>query len=197
MEGKITIIAEFTRKDEQPEGPVLPVCHATQVAGLDDANTAFVWMVGGAPPAEHYHVARLTVKDLRFLVTNGSGSTVDIKSDEVEGHQHTLTITLDDMTGRFIVIDITSGGTIAHTATLLGVGSLDNIKPEVTSGLQSQVAGAEYAQGEMTGGMPASSRPGMEFTDNTYSYRFQMGRVWGTYVWVRYLKAPDTGGMAA
>ena len=200
MEGEITIIAKFTRKDEQPEGPVLPVCHATQVEGLDDANTAFMWQVGGAPPANHYHLARLTVKEVRFLIANPL-ATVDIVSDAVAEHQHTLRIGYDEFTGRYSVLKITSAGNVEHRATLIGIGDFENTSQTfVTQLFNALHDGSGFVNGEVVAtdiegyGL---SRAGMELTDETYYYRC-VQRLGSRYLtWVRLLKAPDTGGIAA
>ena len=195
MEGEITIIAKFTRKDQQPNGPVLPVCHVTQVEDLDAAATAFMWMVGVPPPAEHYHLARMTVKDVRFLLANPL-ERIQIESDVAAGHKHTLTIAFDEYTGRFIVINITSAGDTVHAATLLGVGSFDNIPEPITNLVRQNVIAGPYVFGELAN-LFVDGRPGMEFTDDFYSYRCQMGNVWGSYVWCRYLKAVNDVGVPA
>ena len=201
MEGKITIIAEFTRKDEQPEGPVLPVCHATQVAGLDDAQTAFMWQVGGAPPANHYHLARLTVKEVRFLIANPL-ATVDIVSDAVAEHRHTLTIGYDEFTGRYTVRNITSAGDVAHKASSIGIGDFENIPAFFDNELLNTLQGQDsfFVNGQIAVAdidAYGFSRANMELTDNTYYYRCVARLGFSGLVWVRILKAPDTGGMAA
>ena len=201
MEGEITIIAKFIRKDQQPQGPVLPVCHVSQVEGEEEAQTAFMWQVGTQAPAAHYHLARMTVKDVRFLLANPH-ATIDIVSDAVADHKHTLTIAFSEFTGTFRVLSITSGGTITHAATLLGIGNFTN----TDSRFRYQVIELEYnAYGEAIGqpayfGVENQLVPcvvGMEFCYQQYVYRYQEGSTWGTNAWCRYLKAAGAGASAA
>lgn len=192
MEGEITIIAKFTRKDQQPEGPVLPVCHVTQVEDLGDMlavdkQTAFLIQVGEFLPnsAGTPHLARMTVGQARLLVEKQDSSVV-LVTDEVKGHQHKILVTYDSTHSLFIITDVSpQPDENPQKAWVVGHGRDADV---VSDSLKEEVLAQPFEKGIMSGEVPFESVLRMEFITDEYSYRCQVGD-YGTKIWCRYSRA--------
>lgn len=92
-------------------------------------QTPFVFQVGagsvvpanGSPLQPHYHIAKMSISLARQLVDSTLAS-VDVVSEEVNGHQHTLTIVYDFAKHTFIATNVTTESGSSHAAWLIGGG---------------------------------------------------------------------------
>ncbi|GAB3638777.1 hypothetical protein GCM10027422_43670 [Hymenobacter arcticus] len=99
-----------------------------EAASVDEEQrqTPYLFQVGAEPndglvPIA-FHVAKLSVAQARYLVET-PGATVALVSDEVAGHQHTVTVAFDPDNHTFVVVAVTApDGTPEpdHAAWLIG-----------------------------------------------------------------------------
>ncbi|GAB3638775.1 hypothetical protein GCM10027422_43650 [Hymenobacter arcticus] len=124
-------------------------------ADEEQRQTPYLFQVGAEPndglvPIA-FHVAKLSVAQARYLVET-PGATVALVSDEVAGHQHTVTVAFDPDNHTFVVVAVTApDGTPEpdHAAWLIG-GAAPAVLAELEARLSSQLAGlAASLQGQV------------------------------------------------
>lgn len=110
--------------------------NGTWVEPGSSGGGGFVFQVGGGgggiepPPfvANHYHLAHLSLSQARSLV-EGTVPTVEIVSEEVGAHQHTVTVIFDAVLHSFVAVNVSTAGNQPHVAFLIGAPSDDSQTP--------------------------------------------------------------------
>jgi hypothetical protein len=107
---------------------VAAVGTALALAAADEhTQTPYLFQVGtfateDVSPPEAPHVAKLSIAQAKYLVEN-LGAVVDIYTDQINGHVHTVNVGYDQNKSEFVVNYVTAlQSEVAHGAWLVGHG---------------------------------------------------------------------------